>query len=509
MSKSSLETAATGDDKIIIIGGGIAGLACGCYLQMNGYRTEIFEANNSPGGLCVAWDRGPYTFDGCLRFLVGTNPSSTFYKVWKELGAINGREILHRKEILRVEDLEGQALSVSADLDQLARDFKQIAPEDAVLIDKLVRAARCCAPLEPPEKAMELMTTWEKTRMLFSFLPMLLTLGTWKNREVASYVARYKNPLLRETLMVVAGHPRMSALVLVMMLGWGARKNAGYVTGGSRAFTRGIASRYARLGGVVRYNTQVTSVTVENNRATGVQCADGTVVPATAVVSCVDAHTTIFKMLEGRYVNRQIQYLYKNCEVFPGLLQASLGINQGFPDAPQTLNLPLSRPLKVDDINQHERLEVSVHGPQSGFCPAGKTVMIVRLFTRYEYWVDLKHHHPNDYVKAKENIVREIAGILDRRFPGVVAHLEQADLATPATFAHFTGNWQGSFQGWLPTPRILGRRLPRTLPGLKDFYLGGHWLDPGGGLPPAALSGRYIAQVICARDGKVFTTTQA
>jgi len=124
VSKSSLETAATGDDKIIIIGGGIAGLACGCYLQMNGYRTEIFEANNSPGGLCVAWDRGPYTFDGCLRFLVGTNPSSTFYKVWKELGAINGREILHRKEILRVEDLEGQALSVSADLDQLARDFK-------------------------------------------------------------------------------------------------------------------------------------------------------------------------------------------------------------------------------------------------------------------------------------------------------------------------------------------------------------------------------------------------
>ena len=39
-------------DKIIIIGGGIAGLACGCYLQMNGFQTEILEAGLLPGGLC-------------------------------------------------------------------------------------------------------------------------------------------------------------------------------------------------------------------------------------------------------------------------------------------------------------------------------------------------------------------------------------------------------------------------------------------------------------------------
>jgi len=45
--------------KIIIIGGGIAGLSCGCYLQMNGIQTEILEAGALPGGLCTAWHRGP------------------------------------------------------------------------------------------------------------------------------------------------------------------------------------------------------------------------------------------------------------------------------------------------------------------------------------------------------------------------------------------------------------------------------------------------------------------
>ena len=43
-----------GDKSIIIIGAGIAGLAAGCYGQMNGYNTQIFEMHDLPGGLCTA-----------------------------------------------------------------------------------------------------------------------------------------------------------------------------------------------------------------------------------------------------------------------------------------------------------------------------------------------------------------------------------------------------------------------------------------------------------------------
>lgn len=40
--------------KVAIIGAGIAGLSTGCYPEMNGYDTEIFEAHSLPGGLCTA-----------------------------------------------------------------------------------------------------------------------------------------------------------------------------------------------------------------------------------------------------------------------------------------------------------------------------------------------------------------------------------------------------------------------------------------------------------------------
>src|SRR5271155_1077591 len=74
----------TSPKKVIIIGGGIAGLACGCYLQMNGIQSEILEESLLPGGLCTAWHRGPYVFDGCMRWLMGARPTSVFHQVWKE-----------------------------------------------------------------------------------------------------------------------------------------------------------------------------------------------------------------------------------------------------------------------------------------------------------------------------------------------------------------------------------------------------------------------------------------
>jgi len=117
--------------KVIIIGAGVAGLSCGCYLQMNGVQTEILEASLLPGGLCTAWRRGPYVFDGCLRWLMGTHPPSAFHQIWQELGAIAGRRVFIHDEILHVEDANGNSFAVPADLDKLAREFKRIAPRMA------------------------------------------------------------------------------------------------------------------------------------------------------------------------------------------------------------------------------------------------------------------------------------------------------------------------------------------------------------------------------------------
>jgi phytoene dehydrogenase-like protein len=493
---------------VLIIGGGIAGLSCGCYLQMNGIPTVILEAGANVGGLCAAWDRGDYVFDGCMRWLVGTHPASAFNRIWTELGALAGREVVNHEESVRIEGANGNALSVPTDLDRLAQEFTRIAPEDTKRIRELVRAARRCVPLEPPiEKPLELMTPLEKLKTGLRYLPMVPVISRWKSRPVTAYIASYRNPFLREVLAVLAGDPRVSALVLVVFLAFRSSRNAGSVKGGSRAFAGAIARRYKSLGGQVRCHASVESVTVEGGRATGVRCADGTAHPASTVVSCADGHTTLYGMLGGRFLNKDLRFAYETCDTFRAIIQVSLGINRTFRDAPHTLSLALARPLEVDDQTRHHRIEVTVFAADQAICPADKTVMTVGVTSRCEYWTQLRDRDPDRYLAEKERVLQETIGALDRRFPGLAQSVEQHDVATPATFVRHTGNWQGSYEGWLPTPRILGRRLPRTLPGLEDLYMAGHWVEPGGGLPFAALSGRYAAQLICARRGKKFVAS--
>jgi len=57
--------------RIVIVGGGVAGLSTCCYARMNGYEAEIHESHTIPGGLCTTWKRGCYQFDGSLEWLVG------------------------------------------------------------------------------------------------------------------------------------------------------------------------------------------------------------------------------------------------------------------------------------------------------------------------------------------------------------------------------------------------------------------------------------------------------
>ena len=55
--------------KIVIIGGGIAGMTAGVLLQKEGFTTEIYEKNVLPGGQCTGWKREGYFIDNCIHWL--------------------------------------------------------------------------------------------------------------------------------------------------------------------------------------------------------------------------------------------------------------------------------------------------------------------------------------------------------------------------------------------------------------------------------------------------------
>jgi phytoene dehydrogenase-like protein len=82
------------------------------------------------------------------------------------------------------------------------------------------------------------------------------------------------------------------------------------------------------------------------------------------------------------------------------------------------------------------------------------------------------------------------------------------------TYERYTGNWQGSMEGWMLTTKTMsymmsGKTMKKTLPGLENFYMIGQWVEPGGGVHTAANSARTLVQILCHKHGIPFKVTTA
>ena len=73
------------EKKVVIVGGGIAGLCTGVYLRRLGFDTEILEMHAIAGGLATAWKKGGFTFENCVHWLVGSKDGGQLNAGWKEV----------------------------------------------------------------------------------------------------------------------------------------------------------------------------------------------------------------------------------------------------------------------------------------------------------------------------------------------------------------------------------------------------------------------------------------
>ncbi len=442
--------------KIIIIGAGIAGLAAGCFGQMNDYETRIFEMQSTPGGLCTAWKRKGYTIDGCIHFLIGSNPDSRLYRFWNAVGAFDGKELIHHDNYMQIEGDKGKTLTLFSDLDRLEKHILDLSPVDAPLIQELVTAIRDFLPAGST-------STDQVVHRL-------------KRIGMAKFVQEFKDPFLREALSVF----KDTNFFLSTMSAF-SRKDAGWPVGGSLEFARGIEQKYIALGGEIIYDTAVDSVSLLDDRAVGITLSDGLKHEADYVISAADGYATTFQLLQGKYINDDIKKLYSQGKTVPTSVQVSLGVDYDLSDQPHSLLIKPGKPIIVGGEEKRYIL-LDNYSFDPTMCPPGKSVITTLISSSFEYWEGL---HKNSYVyeTKKREIADSVIKIFEKRYPMARGKIEVIDVATPVTYHRYTGAWKGAYMGWMSTPQNPVREVPSVLPGLEGFYMAGQWTYPRGGLP--------------------------
>jgi phytoene dehydrogenase-like protein len=495
---------------VLIIGAGVSGLSAGCYARMNGYDARIVEAHSLPGGLCTSWQRKGYLVDGSCHWVTGSGPGSDLHRVWMELGALQGRRIVDYEYYAGFTGADGRVFRLYTDVDRLERHMKELSPADAAATEELCGLIRAFAGFGMPVgKPTELMGWLDGLAMLRTFGPFMRLFRKLGALDAAAFAARFTDPLLREGIANAMFGASTSLYPLVMTLGSMSRGTAGYPLGGSLAFARAIEARFTGLGGAVRCGAPVLRILERGGQASGVRLADGTELSADYVVSACDLRATLFRLLDGTRVDPVHRELLETGVLTDPMLQVSLGVRRDLSGAPAAVSEGFRLPAPISLGGRTiEWFNCKSYAFDPSMAPAGRTVVTSMFPTDWPYWERLKAD-PAAYAAEKKRTADECVKALELRMPGIGAEVEMVDVATPLTYERYTGNWKGVYMTWQLTGEFQRRHrfVPKTVPGLDGLYLASMWTVPPGGLPGAAIAGRQVVQLLCARDRRRFVAS--
>jgi phytoene dehydrogenase-like protein len=387
-------------------------------------------------------------------------------------------------------------------IDQLEKELLVHGPKDQAIIHEFCAAARKLVGFNPPASGSGSLANY-----IFgspAMLPRMMILGPtmlkWTRMSMGEFASQFKSPFLRN-IFCHLWQPEMTMISLLFFLAYISDRMNGYPIGGSLAMALAVERRYRELGGEIHYSCRVDKILVEDGRAVGIRLEDGSEHRARYIISAADGHATIWNMLGGQYLNDGIGKAYNELELFPPILMIGIGVKRTFDDLPCATGgmvIELRRPFDVAG-KAVERLKLTIYNFDPTLAPQGKTVVKVKIETPYTFWRNLAKERER-YEAEKERIALEVIDRLDQRFPGFSGQVEMVDVASPATFERYTGNWQASYEGFLPTPKSTRVAIPNTLPGLTNFYMAGQWVRAGGGIPTGIITGREAVRLICKQD---------
>ena len=526
---------------MIIIGAGIGGLSTGCYAQMNGYRSRVFELHDVPGGCCIEWKRGEFTFDGCMSWLIGSGPGNELYQIWLELGALHGKEVRHFEMFNAVETADGHTVRFYSDPDRLQDHLTELSPADGKRIRAFchgLRQFQRCVAGVPFLRPVGLMGWLERLRMYLRFAPFYRAITRSIATRIVDHAARFESPVLREAFHhVLYEHaPERSLLDLYFQLACHANRAAGVPEAGWTGLARSIEARYLSLGGQVRYRAGVEEILVENDRAVGVRLSDGQCYLADVVVLAGDGHLELIERVRGGCVTETGHPLCTDLDYPPGGLSAGqftlfLGLDRRFPEAEhctthlltedEAAELPgIVAPQPPRPVPQ-PALPRAVAARQLGDLRELRLRFLARWHAlnqgedrpgRQRRGIEVRTPAVNrarSYPQEKRRVAEFLTGYLDCRYPGLARALVVRDVSSPLTPLRCAGNHSDALLPWRPflaggdAPDQGARRGP-VVPGLRNLYVA-EASGATGGLIPAAAVGRHVVQFICRDDCKRFT----
>ena len=490
--------------KVIIVGGGIAGLSAGIYALQSGFDVTILEMHTIPGGNSTSWRRGGYFFEGGMHWLTGSGKESPIYKVWTNLGALGDDVSVYNRDPFITYIDDDQNVCLYRDVDKLEKHLLSISPSDKKEIMTLCKDIKKFSLISMPVTEIKGVTVKYKDKQkgslskLFKMLTAIPRMISLNSISTGEYAERFRHKAIRELLKseIPADYDATSLLFTLATL---ARGDGGYPDGGSLSMALRMAKQFEKLGGKIKYSTLVQKVLVNQDKAIGV-LVDSEEILADAIVVTVDTLSAIDKLFDEPLHDRWMDIMRENTKLSMNTF-VCLGIEADLSALPENMVMTFDQPFTYAG-NDIDTIGLNNYATFEGYAPRGYTSVTMSLMgDTYDYWKITKEQ--GTYYDEKKRLAEVIIDRLSSKLPQIKDKVAVWDVATPLTYERFCGTYKGS---WMTETRKGSKMItyPAVSEKISSLYFAGQRMQPPGGLPVAAISGRTAIQYLCRDTNTVF-----
>lgn len=488
--------------KLIIVGGGIAGLAAGIYARQSGIEATILEMHSIPGGSCTSWKRKGYLFEGGMHWLVGSGEDAPMHRVWKETGALQSNNPVYLKDPFITYQEGATQICLYRDPDKLREHLTEVSPEDSDAIKALAKSIKAMQKMTMP--LMDVKGVKAKypapmpPSMLFSMIRTMPAINKLNATTAEEYANQFKHPGIRALIKQVVGRGEFTANSIIFTLSGLSAGDSGYPKGGSLLMAQNMADTFEALGGKLCYNERVQKIYLQDGSARGVYVNDE-LLKADAVIVAADTRSAIDGLFEEPLHEPWMDEM--RAETTPlNCTFISLGVREDLSDLPESLIMPLKTPLTNGGVDHH--MIGFYNYANMGYAPQGCTPLtLVFAEDTYDEWKAAKLD--GSYKQRKEELAQRVITALEEVLPQIKDKVEVWDVATPLTYERYCGTYRGSWMSVMK-PGFKRQQYPGKSEALKDLYFAGQRLMLPGGMPVAAMTGRQAVQHVCIDNDIVF-----
>ena len=482
--------------KALIIGAGIAGIATAIRLAVKGYAVQVFEANAYAGGKLSEFEQEGYRFDA--------GPSLfTMPQYVDELFALAGKE---PKQYFTYQKLDvvchyfypdGTHLKAYADPDKFADEANNQTGEPTANIQKYYRNSNRIYDITNHvflEQSLHRLKTYLSKQTVKSILRLFqidafrtmhrANQSFFRDKRLVQYHDRYatyngSNPYKAPATLNVIPHLEQNF-------------GAYFPDGGMYSITASLVKLAQDLGVQFHYEQPVEEIIIEGGRAIGLK-VNSNLIAADVIVSNMDVWFTYRKLLKNH--PRLFPENILNQERSSSALIFYWGIKQKFLQLDlHNIFFSANYEAEFDAIWNEKTIykDPTVYlNISSKFKPNDAPEGCENWFTMINVPANTGQDWDELITEARMNIIQKLSAQLGQDISPLIVNESILD---PRSIESKTSSYQGSLYGTSSNSQFAAflRHANRSSK-VSNLYFCGGSVHPGGGIPLALLSAKIVA----------------